>query len=159
MEIIMIETPTARRRRYTLRRRRDAPRHLRRRRRDAPRHLRRRRQDAVGTPANTPNFSSRHRYARGLKTTVRILPPLRGSVMIIVLSVGYASLTHGWGPVAPTGLKLGVLARRRRYSFQRERRKSRLSRISQRKSSSWMMSSLLLDQHHSRIHAKRVAAM
>ena len=123
---------TARRRWHTLRRRRDA---------------------------NTPNFSSRRRYARGLKTTVRILPPLRGSVMIIVLSVGYASLTHGWGPVAPMGLKLGVLARRRRYSFQRERRKSRLSRISQRKSSSWMMSSLLLDQHHSRIHAKRVAAM
>ena len=87
------------------------PRHLRRRRRDAPRHIRRR--DAAATPANTPNFSSRHRYARGLKTTVRILPPLRGSVMIIVLSVGYASLTHGWGPVAPTGLKSGVLASRR----------------------------------------------
>ena len=54
------------------------------------------RRDAAATPANTPNFSSRHRYARGLKTTVRILPPLRGSVMIIVLSVGYASLTHGF---------------------------------------------------------------
>ena len=68
-----------------------------------------------GVNANTPNFSSRHRYARGLKTTVSILPPLRGSVMIIVLSVGYASLTHGWGPVAPTGLKSGVLARRHHY--------------------------------------------
>jgi len=41
--------------------------------------------------ANTPNLSSRHCYARGLKPTVGILPPLCPWVE-----------THGWDPATAT---------------------------------------------------------
>ena len=64
---------------------------------------------------NTPNFSSCHRYARGLKTAVGILPPLRGSDVNSMSTVGCVHafgvhFTHGWNPVAPMGLKSGELA-------------------------------------------------
>lgn len=73
-----------------------------------------------GENANTLNFSFCHRYARGLNSTIGILPPLRGSDINSMLPVGCvrafgARFTHGWGPVAPMGLKSGVLAERRRY--------------------------------------------
>ena len=67
-----------------------------------------------GEDTNTPDFNSRDRYARGLKTTVGVLPPLRGSDVNSMSTVGCVHAfgvrcTHGWGPVAPTGLKSGVL--------------------------------------------------
>ena len=76
--------------------------------------------------ANTPDFCSCHRYARGLKPTVGILPPLTRFHLFSCFTVGcvHASgvrFTHGWSTVAPKGLKLGVLAGRRRYLFPRRR--------------------------------------
>ena len=70
-----------------------------------------------GGNANTLNFSFCHRYARGLNSTIGILPPLRGSDINSMLPVGCvrafgARFTHVWGPVAPMGLKSGVLPSR-----------------------------------------------
>ena len=58
--------------------------------------------------ANTPDFSFCHRYARGLKPTVGVLPSLRGSNINSVSTVGCvhafgARFTHGWSPTAPYG--------------------------------------------------------
>ena len=76
-------------------------------------------------PANTPDFNSRDRYARGLKPTAWFLPPLTRFCVKSMLTVGYVRAIALTSPTAGfrsplTGLKSGVLAGRLRHTVAAE---------------------------------------